>query len=335
MKIENLFSVNTIFFGTPDFAVLILKKLIKSGMSPVAIVTSPDKPVGRGQKLKSPPVKTVATEYHIPVLQPAKLNPDFLFQVSSFKPDVFVIAAYGKILPASLLNIPPQGTINVHPSLLPRHRGPSPIQQTILDGDELAGVTLMLTDEKMDHGPILAQQELFPSISKPTYPQLHDVLARLGGELLIEILPKWIAGNIIPKEQDHAKATYTKLLTKEDGHVDWSKPAAHIERMVRALNPWPGTWSYLKSEAKPPIVKTIGGFASDSLIDKKRLKILTGHVTNEPSFAPPGTLTKTKSGLLAVCTGDTLYVIEKLQVEGKKEIHGQTLLHSIVGSIFT
>lgn len=302
-------SPKIIFFGTPQFSVIILQKLIEADLAPVAVVTAPDKPAGRGQKITSPPAKVYADIHGISVLQPEKLKDEiFLHTLHSLNADMFVIASYGKILPAKLLDIPPKGVVNVHPSLLPRYRGPSPIQGVILAGDKTTGVTLMLTDKDMDHGPILVQQEI--EISHPTYQQLHDILADLGGKLLVETLPKWITGGITPRDQDHTKATYTKLFTKEDGHIDWSKSAEEIDRMVRALNPWPGTWSYNIAEVGLPHMR-------------KRVKILAGHSTNEPSPMPPGTLIKTKSGQLAACTGRMIYIIEMLQLEGKQKISGK------------
>ena len=305
-----------VFFGTPAFAVTILQALIDAHMPPIAIVTAPDKPAGRGHHLSSPPIKELADKNHIPTLQPEKLRDEaFLETLRNYAADIFVIAAYGKILPASLLDIPHKGTINVHPSLLPQHRGPSPIQSAILAGDDAMGVTLMLTDKEMDHGPILMNYELRITNQGITYTELHNKLAEWGGRLLIETLPKWIAGEITPREQDHTKATYTKLLTKTDGHIDWSKSAKEIERMVRALNPWPGTWSFLNS-----------GIPEVEHPEFKRVKILAGYPTNEPSSMPPGTLIKTKSGQLAACTGDMLFVIKNLQMAGKIPTSGENFL---------
>lgn len=307
--------MNVVFFGTPDFAVTILKALIDAHMPPIAVVTTLDKPAGRGQKITSPPIKELANTYHISVLQPEKLKDDaFLDTLRNYKADMFVIAAYGKILPQALLDIPPKGTINIHPSLLPRHRGPSPIQNAILMGDDTTGVTLMLTDKEMDHGPIIATCSWHITDSNITYTQLHNKLAELGGDLLVKTLPKWITGEITSQEQNHAQATYTKLITKEDGHIDWTKSAKEIDCMVRALNPWPGTWSYLS---------VIPGQARNDKL--KRIKILQGYPSTEPATEPPGTLIKTKSGALAACTGECLYVIKKLQLEGEKPASSETM----------
>jgi methionyl-tRNA formyltransferase len=318
--------MNVLFFGTPQFSTHILKKLIHADIKPVAVVTAPDKPAGRGHKLTSPPIKTLTDTYGIPILQPQKFDEHFMLQISNYKPDIFVVASYGKILPKLLLEIPPKGTINVHPSLLPMYRGPAPIQATILHGDTITGVTLMLTDEKMDHGPIIANST-YTIARNQTYAELHDTLAKSAGELLVDILPKWVAGAIIPQEQNHKNATYTKLFTKEDGHINWSKTAEEIDRLVRALNPWPGTWSYLKTTeyfGSPTSEISISEVGLPKYRKKgkekreKRVKILMGHPTMEHSTAPPGTIVKTKNGQLAVCTGDMLYNVRVVQVEGKQ-----------------
>jgi len=171
--------------------------------------------------------------------------------------DLIVVACYGKILPKEMLTIPKYGALNVHPSLLPKYRGPAPIPAAILNGEEETGVTIILMDEQVDHGPILASTKFEIRNSKPTTPELSKILWELGGDLLVEIIPKWIAGEIIPQEQNHAKATYTKKLTREDGRIDWSRPAEYIERQVRAFTPWPGAFTFWKG---------------------KRVKILAAHI---------------------------------------------------------
>lgn len=233
-----------IFFGTSKFAIPTLRALINTGTALQVVVTQPDKPVGRGQKIDMSPVKKFlqGQEGRRELLQPEKLDSAFITKISKLHPNIGVIASYGKILPQTLLDIFPNGLLNIHPSLLPEYRGPSPIQASILNGDEKTGVTIQLLDDKMDHGPILAQRELKVSISNFQFLQLYDELAKLGAELLMETLPKWINREVTQKVQDESRATYTKFLKKEDGLIDWSKPADYIERMVRAYNPWPGTY---------------------------------------------------------------------------------------------
>lgn len=308
-----------IFFGTPIFSEIILNHLINAGYFPIAVVTNPDQPVGRKQVLTPSPVKLYASKHRISVLQPQKLkDTQFLNELRAFQPDVFIIASYGKILPAELLAIPPKGTINVHPSLLPKYRGATPIQTAILNGDTETGVTLMLTDEKMDHGPVLAKSEIRISKSE-TYTSLHDKLADAGGKLLTEILPRWLAGEITPQKQNYLKATFTKLLTKEDGRINWNKSAEEIERQIRAFEIWPGTWTTFGSPTSQNSEVGLPGML--------RVKIISAHVSDEPSSALPGMIVKTKSGELAVATRDYLLIVESLQSEGKNLIDGGSFLN--------
>ncbi|MBI2507100.1 MAG: methionyl-tRNA formyltransferase [Candidatus Niyogibacteria bacterium] len=242
--------MNFIFFGTSEFAIPILDALKNKGWLPKLVVATPDRPAGRKLKLKSSPVKMWAEKNGIPVIQPENLkNPDTFQKLTDTKCRLILVAAYGKIMPKEVLDLPEKGSLNVHPSLLPRYRGADPIRSAILAGDKKTGVTVMLMDEKMDHGPILKHETLNLKHKKYTYPELKKELAELGGKLLAETLPEWLAGEIKPKEQDHSKATYTKKITKEDGHINWSESAEIIERKIRALNPWPGTYrSGIKKE---------------------------------------------------------------------------------------
>ncbi|MDO8601484.1 MAG: methionyl-tRNA formyltransferase [bacterium] len=234
-------TLKIIFIGTPEFGAIILEKLIKSSHKPFLVITETDKPVGRKQTITPPPVKVLAEKYNIPVAQPEKIA-DFASDIKNLKPDLGIIAAYGQILSKEILSIPQYGFLNVHPSLLPRYRGSSPIQYTILNGDEKTGATIIRISEKMDAGPILAQKEIAIS-PKETFESLHDKLAELGAELLVESLAKLSVGKLPPQPQDEADVTYTKILKKDDGKIDWQKPAKEIDRQIRALNPWPGTYT--------------------------------------------------------------------------------------------
>jgi len=234
-----------IFFGTPKFAAIVLEKLINTGCVPEAVICNPDELVGRKQILTPPPVKSFIIEHgtwNIKIFQPIKLDSSFKFQVSGLKPDLAIVAAYGKILPKEILEIPKHGFINVHGSLLPKYRGASPIQAAILNGDKETGITIMKIDEEMDHGPILGKSEIRISKSE-TFESLSQKLAISGADLLIKTIPDYIYGKIKPIEQDHSKATYTKIIKKEDGKIDWSKSAGEIERMTRAFYPWPTAWA--------------------------------------------------------------------------------------------
>lgn len=230
-----------IYWGTPYFSAEILRSLINTEYKPIAVITQADKPAGRGSKLKASEVKILAEKEHIPYFQPEKLkNPEFLSQLKELKPDLFIIVSYGKIIPKEILAIPKLGTINIHPSLLPRWRGPSPIQSAILAGDKEIGVTIMLVDEEMDHGPILINSKL--KIQNLKYEELEEVLIKESAKLLIETLPKWINGKIKPIPQKHDQAIYCQMIKKEDGKINWNESVEIIDRKIRALNPWPGTY---------------------------------------------------------------------------------------------
>lgn len=249
-----------VFFGTPEFAAIVLEKMIKGGFVPAAVVCNPDRPVGRKKVITPPPVKQRIMNYEsgmkdkIQILQPEKLDEEFCNALLNTHADLFIIAAYAKILPKEILAIPRLGTIGVHPSLLPKYRGSSPIQSAILEGESETGVTLYLVDEKMDHGPILAQRELENDESGITH---HELLMRAfaaGAELLIETLPKFMAGEITPIPQNEAEATYTKKFERKDGYIEIEdlraaesgmnpEKAVAIERKIRAFNPEPGVWT--------------------------------------------------------------------------------------------
>jgi len=307
--------IKIIFTGTPEFGVIILDKLIQNNLKPILVITAPDKPVGRKQILTPPPVKLLAEKYKIDVIQPAEIR-NSKSEIRKLEPDLIVVASYSQIIPKDILDIPKFGCLNVHPSLLPKYRGPSPIQFAILNGDKKTGVTIMLMDEKTDHGPILAQRELEFPISNCQLPKLHDELANLGAQLIIETIPKWIKGEIKPRPQDESKATYTKILKKEDGKIDWKKSAREIERQIRAFNPWPGSFT---------------------LWEKRRIKILKARVLekNNTLTYPIGKTLVAPQNELCVQTGKGFLIIEKLQLEGKKEIASEEFIRGYPGFIGT
>lgn len=229
------------FFGTDDFAVQVLATLAARGVKPGLIVTTPDQPAGRGQTLTPPPVKVWAQKAQIPHAQPKDLrHSSFSDQLSAFSCQLFLVAAYGKIIPPEILALPARGVLNIHPSLLPQYRGPSPIQTAILNGDAETGVSLMLLDEELDHGPILAAVSF--QLLAVSFTQTRDQLAQLGAELFLKTVPKYLAGEITPQTQDHAAATYTKKFTKTDAELNLSDPAKLNYRKILALNPNPGPW---------------------------------------------------------------------------------------------
>jgi len=306
-----------IFIGTPEFGAIILEKLAKSSYRPFLVITAPNKPIGRHQALTPPPVKTIAQNYKIEILQPEKIE-NCIPEIKKLNPELILAASYGKIIPGSILKIPKHGCLNVHPSLLPKYRGASPIQTAILKGEKETGVSIILMDEKMDRGPILAKRELKIPNRKITYRQLHDELAGIGADLLIETIPGWVEGKIKAVLQNEPEATYTKILKKEDGKIDWSKPAEEIERQIRAFSVWPGTYT------KIPNSKS------------KILKILETEVLNAENNKRIGELFLANDGNLGVRTGQNCLILQKLQLEGRKPASGKDFLRGhkeIIGEI--
>ena len=288
-KIQNS-KFKIIFMGTPEFGAIILEGLIKNNYKPILVITPPDKPVGRKQILTPSPVNVTSQKHNIPVAHELK-------KIKEIKPHLVILAAYGKIIPKEILEIPKYGCLNVHPSLLPKYRGPSPIQTVILNGDEETGTTIILIDEKMDHGPIL-KSKVKSLKSKVTHKKLSKELANLSIDSLIEIIPKWINNEIKARPQDESNATYTKIIKKEDGKIDWKKSAVEIERQIRAFYPWPGTFTFFKKDNKT-----------------LRVKILEAESSNKEN--PKQLCIKCKKGYLA---------IKKLQPEGKKPMTAEDFL---------
>jgi methionyl-tRNA formyltransferase len=238
----------TIYMGTPEFAVTCLKMLVEGQYHVVAVYTQPDRQSGRGKSVTMSPVKEYALHQRLKVVQPEKLgNNEVTEQISRYKPELIVVAAYGKLIPKEILDIPTYGCINVHPSLLPAYRGPSPIQTAILNGDEVTGVTIMLLDTGMDSGPIIRQAEV-PIGHDDTAGTLNETLADASAQLLAGTLPDWLAGKIEAQKQDESKASYTKPIEKEDGRMDWNLSAEDLWLRIRAFNPWPGCYTTWKEK---------------------------------------------------------------------------------------
>lgn len=237
------------FFGTPEIAVSALEELARGGYIPALVVTAPDKKQGRNLVLTPSPVKVWAEAHRIPVVQPEKIDSEFLEDLRAEHWDLFVVVAYGRILPWALIESPSRGTINIHPSLLPRFRGPSPVRSAILS-DERTGVTLMRIDERMDHGPIVAQKRVDPVEWPPHAIEFERLLMREGAKLLVQILPEWLAGTIEAREQNHDIATYCEKIKKEDGLLDLSAPARSNLLKIRAYEGWPGAYAFFERNAK-------------------------------------------------------------------------------------
>lgn len=288
-------SMKFVFFGTRELGARVLERLLASGYSPSLVVTSPDRPAGRKLEPLVSPVKKLALLHNLLVAQPEK-PAELLIRPELTEAGYFVLAAYGAILPKALVELPPKGVLNVHPSLLPKYRGPSPERAALLAGDKKTGVTVMLLDEKVDHGPVLAQEE-FAIPEGTRHEQLHEALGELGGDLLAKTIPLWLEGKIKPVAQNHGKATLTSKVSKEQGRIDWKEPAEYIMRQIRAYDPWPGTFTSWNG---------------------KLLKVLEASTADFPgydSFAPGDTFSL--QGRPAVMTGSGALVLERVQLEGR------------------
>lgn len=307
-----------IFFGTSKFGIPILDELRCAEYKIETIVTALDASAGRGLELHESVIKNWAKQANTKLLQPENLNDIFFSEeLKSKDPEIFIIAAYGKIIPKEILEIPKYGTINVHPSLLPKYRGASPIQNAILNGDKKTGVTLILADEQMDHGPIIAQEKTYLT-EKDDNESLSQRLASVAAEMIIKTLPKLIEGRIKSIEQEHDKASYTKIITRKNGQIDWNKSAEEIERMTRAYHPWPGTFTFLP--------------------DGKRLKILEAEIILSDSESyQNGTILNILDNQLAVkCSQDAL-LLKKIQPEGGNAMDGKSFLNghkNLIGNKF-
>jgi len=288
--------------GSPEFALPILRTLT-THYTIVGVVTQPDRPAGRGRVLTPPPIKSLADELHISVIQPRRLSePDAMQQLRFWAPDLIVVAAFGQILRPDVLDLPQYGCINVHASLLPRWRGAAPIQAAILNGDEQTGVTIMKMDPGVDTGPTLSQRPV-PIGMDDTTGTLSAKISNIGAELLVEALSQYLEGNLAPQPQDNSLATFAPMIKKEHGMLDFSQPARYLERKIRAFDPWPGTYDYWNNQV---------------------LKIHHAHVVDAP-LAQPGRKI-IYQGWPAYSTSEGILVIDELQPAGKNKTNGKSFL---------
>lgn len=300
--------VRIVFFGTAELACASLKSLrTGSDFQIVAVVTQPDKPKGRDLKVQPSPVKMVAQEFQLPLLQPLKArDPAFIEEVRALQPDLFVVAAYGQILSQTLLDIPKYGALNVHTSLLPRHRGAAPIQWAILSADEETGVTIMKMDAGLDTGPIVAQERT-PILSQDNSQTLHDRLASMGADLLVRTIPAFLSGEVQPQPQPAEGSSYARKISKEDGLLDWKQPAAVLWNKVRAFTPWPGAFTFQTSHSQQRLLK------------------IWAAAPVESSGTPGQVLQADKTGIVVACGCGALR-IETLQREGGKRVSAAQFL---------
>lgn len=294
--------VKTIFFGTQNFAASILEALLKSGNYEIsAVVTQPDRPVGRSQELEKSPVKILAEKHNLNILQPESLkNQSSIFNLQS-SVDLFIVCQYGLIIPKQILDLPERGSINVHTSLLPKYRGASPIQTALINGETETGITTMLMDEKMDRGPILAQEKVTVDPDDTTA-SLSERMAHVAANLLLKTIPDYLSGKTTPKPQDETQVTFCKILTRDDGKIDFSKTADEIYNLYRGLTPWPGIWT------------TWNG---------KRLKLLV--IKKSDKQIPAGQVAVEADKIFIGTNQGSIEVLE-LQLEGKKAMDAKTFL---------
>ncbi len=294
------------FLGTPEFAVPSLERLVESGFDIAAVVTQPDKPKGRGRKLAAPPVKEAAVKFGLPVYQPEKLKtPETVEFFRNLNVEAMAVVAYGKIIPQAIIDIPPLGLVNVHSSLLPKYRGAAPMQWAIAEGETRTGVTTMLIDAGLDSGDILLvkETEIGPD---ETAVELSERLAQMGADLLVQTLRGLKEGTIRPIPQDHEKATYAPMLTREAGRIDWRWPAQKIHNRVRGFQPWPGAWTTFRG---------------------KMLHIWKSRVAGAPAVGEPGAFQPGRKRVLVNCGEGTALELLEVQPEGKKRMPASAFAH--------
>ncbi len=307
-------NLRIVYMGTPDFAVPALQRLLEAGAVIAAAVTQPDRPVGRHQEIRPGPVASVALEHGIPLLQPTKLRTgEFAATLAALEPDLFVTAAYGRILPPDILAIPRHGALNIHGSLLPRHRGASPVQASIVAGDRESGVTIMLMDEGMDTGDILLQRAI-PIGPEENAGELMDRLAALGADLILPAIEGLLDGTLRPLRQDPAQATITRILTRADGEIDWAAPSDRVNDFIRGMSPWPGAFTWC---------------------GRQRLKVHRARLLPPESAADfprdcqtPGAIVACTSSAILVACGSGILELLEIQTESGRRMHCRDCAHN-------
>ena len=289
--------MKVVFMGTPDFAVETLKAIYEAGHEVILAVSQPDKPKGRSGKLQPTPVKEFAMEHDIPVFQPVKIRAEeAVEELRKYEADVFVVAAFGQILPKVILDMPRLGCVNVHGSLLPKYRGAAPIQWAVINGEKVSGNTTMLMGPGLDDGDMLLKSEIELAADE-TGGSLFDKLAIDGGKLAVKTIEALDRGEITPVPQDESQATHVGMISKDMGNIDWTKPAIEIERLIRGLNPWPSAFSF---------------------IDGKQMKFWKANVVEKSG--EPGTIIDVNKNVFTVACGAGALEVEELQLEGKKRM---------------
>lgn len=300
---KKITKARTIFMGTSGFASIILRDIINAGCNIVSVYTQPDKKIGRDQEFTPSKVKITAEEFRIPVFEPSELDENTRSEIASQKPDLIILVAYGKIIPGNILGIPSIGIINIHGSLLPKYRGPSPIQNALLEGVKETGATIMLMDEGIDTGDIISQ-EIIPISENETYPELSEKMAAISSQLLLKTLPLWISGDIKPQPQDSLSATNCQLIEKSDGKIFWDDDAKNIYNKYRAFFSWPGVFAFWENDGTLKRIKFNKISYEESEGEKNH------HI---------GEVFRSEKGM-AIQAAKGLIYPEIIQMEGKKEI---------------
>ncbi|MCR5251001.1 MAG: methionyl-tRNA formyltransferase [Lachnospiraceae bacterium] len=305
--------MKVVFMGTPDFSVGALEAILAAGHEVTAVVCQPDKPKGRSNEPKPCPVKECALARGLEVFQPQRIRrPEAVEKLRRYPADIFVVAAFGQILPQEILDMPRYGCVNIHASLLPKYRGATPIQQAILNGDEKSGVTIMQMDAGIDTGDILLQKEITLSEDE-TGGSLFERLSVCGAELIVTALQKIEEGSIEPRKQDESQASHVGMLTKEDGRINWLRSAEEIERMIRGLDPWPGAYTFLERKQ----LKIWKG------------KVISGSVDENRASHPAGCISRVEQNGFSVSCGKGELFITELQLEGKKRMPAEDFLRGM------
>lgn len=291
--------MKTVFMGTPDFAVTVLNGILKTEHEVGLVVTQPDKAKNRGKKVQFTPVKELAVQHEITVLQPERVreNEEFLRQLKEYAPDIIVVVAYGQILPKEILELPKYGCVNVHASLLPHLRGAAPIQRSIIEGDEETGVTIMQMAEGLDTGDMLLKDSI--KIGSMNYSELHDALADMGAELIVKVLDMAQKGELKPEPQDDSLASYAKMIFKQDGKIDFTKEPSEVERLIRGFDPWPGAFC------------DCGDIV---------MKLWKAEPCGEDTGKPAGTVVSVSEAGIRVACGSGSLLVSEIQVPGKKRV---------------
>lgn len=297
--------MKVIYMGTPDFAVPCLERLVKENFDVVCVVTQPDKPKGRKQELAPSDVKVKALELGLEVYQPTTLKSQESYDyLSKFEPDYIIVAAYGKILPKNILELPKYACINVHGSLLPKYRGAAPIQRSVLAGDKVTGITTMLMNEGLDTGDMLLKSEYQIDINA-TAGEVFDALAQSAPDLLMKTIDLYTNGKIVPEKQNEADSTYAAMLSKDEAVIDWNKTALEIHNLIRGMSPWPVAYTYL---------------------DGKKLKIYSSCLTDEKTGLDAGKVKEDKDSILVACGDGMLLSLTSVQLEGSKRMDAKSFL---------